>query len=93
MPLVNMTDMLQHAYRYNYAVGAFGVAGWGLLEGIVEAGEAMRSPTILSLSKTYPGTDKVESLALAVVGVAQRAAIPIAFQVEVGDDLVDAGKF
>ncbi len=86
MPLINMTDMLQHAYRYSYAVGAFGVAGWDMLEGVVAAAETMRSPIILSLSKTYPGTDNIEPLALAVVGVARRATIPIAFQVEVEDD-------
>ena len=86
MPLVNMTDMLQHAYRHGYAVGAFGVASWDILEGVVKAAETLRAPVILSLSKTYPGTDNIESLALAVVGVAQRAAIPVAFQVEVDDD-------
>lgn len=25
MPLVHMSDMINHAYRHNYAVGAFGV--------------------------------------------------------------------
>ena len=86
MPLINMNDMLQHAYRYNYAVGAFGVAGWDMLGGVVEAAETMRSPIILSLSKAYPGTENIEPLALAVVSMAQRASIPIAFQVEVEDD-------
>lgn len=32
MPLVNMTDMLQHAYHLGCAVGAFGVASWGVSE-------------------------------------------------------------
>lgn len=86
MPLVNMTDMLQHAYRHNYAVGAFGVASWDILEGVVQAAENLRAPIILSLSKTYPGIDNIEALAMAVVGVAQRATIPVAFQVEVADD-------
>ena len=86
MPLVNMQDILQHAYRYGYAVGAFGVAGWDILEGVVEAAEAMRAPVILSLSKSYPGMDNIESLALAVVGKAQRATVPVSFQVEVEDD-------
>lgn len=86
MPLVNMSDMLQHAYRHNYAVGAFGVASWDILEGVVKAAENLRAPIILSLSKTYPGTDNIEALAMAVVGVAQRATIPVAFQIEVADD-------
>lgn len=86
MALVNMTDMLQHAYRYGYAVGAFGVAGLDFLEGVIEAAEAARSPVILSLSKAFPGTENIESLALAVVNSAQRATVPVALQVEVHDD-------
>lgn len=86
MPLVNMSDMLQHAYRHSYAVGAFGVASWDILESVVEAAEDLRAPVILSLSKSYPGTENIESLALAVVSMAQHAAIPVAFQIEVADD-------
>ena len=86
MPLVNMSDMLQHAYRYGYAVGAFGVAGLDFLEGVIKAAEATRSPVILSLSKAYPGTEHIESLALALINTAQRATVPVAFQVEVNDD-------
>ena len=86
MPLVNTTDMLQHAYRYGYAVGAFGVAGLDFLEGVIAAAEATRSPVILSLSKAYPGTQNIDSLALAVINTAQHATVPVAFQVEVDDD-------
>ena len=43
MPLVDMKDMLQHAYQHGYAVGAFGVAGWDILEGVVEAAEKRRT--------------------------------------------------
>lgn len=86
MPLVDMKDMLHHAYTYGYAVGAFGVAGWDILEGVVEAAENARAPVILSLSKSYPGTENIESLALAVVGRAQRASVPVAFQIELGGD-------
>ncbi len=86
MPLVNTADMLQHAYRYGYAVGAFGVAGLDFLEGVIAAAEATRSPVILSLSKAYPGTQNIDSLALAVIHTAQHATVPVAFQVEVDDD-------
>lgn len=86
MPLVNMTDMLHHAYHHGYAVGAFGVAGWDILEGVVAAAEGMRAPIILSVSKSYPGTDSIESLARAVIEMGQRATIPVAFQIEVEDN-------
>lgn len=84
MPLVNMSDMLQHAYHHGYAVGAFGVVGWDILEGVVSAAETMRAPIILSVS--YPGTDSIVSLARGVIEMGQRATIPVAFQVEVDDD-------
>lgn len=86
MPLVDMKDMLHHAYRHGYAVGAFGVAGWDILEGVVAAADNLRAPIILSVSKSSPGTDKLESLARAVLDRAQRAASPVAFQIEVDDD-------
>ncbi len=86
MPLVNMSDMLQHAYHHGYAVGAFGVAGWDILEGVVGAAESMRAPIILSVSKSYPGTHGIESLARGVIEMGQRATIPVAFQVEVDDN-------
>jgi len=42
MPLVHFSDMINHAYRYNYAVGAFGVANLHFLEGIMQAAERRR---------------------------------------------------
>lgn len=86
MPLIDMTDMLHHAYRHGYAVGAFGVAGWDILEGVIEAAEHLRAPIILSLSKSYPGAGGIESLAKAVIEMGQRATIPVSFQVEVDND-------
>lgn len=74
MPLVDMKDMLQHAYHHGYAVGAFGVAGWEILEGVVAAAENMRAPIILSVSRSYTGTDNIESLARAVSEMGQRTA-------------------
>jgi fructose-bisphosphate aldolase class II len=87
MPLVNMTDMLHHAYHHGYAVGAFGVASWDILEGVVAAAEGMRAPIILSVSKSHPGLDSIESLARGVIEMGQRSTIPVAFQIEVEDNL------
>lgn len=86
MPLVDMKNMLDHAYYHGYAVGAFGVAGWDILEGVVAAAENMRAPIILSVSNAYPGTDSIESLARGVIEMGQRATIPVAFQIEVEDN-------
>ena len=53
MALVNMRDMLYHAYHNNYAVGAFNLISLEYLEGIMTAAERCRSPVILSLSEYY----------------------------------------
>ena len=64
MPLVNMTDMLQHAYRHGYAVGAFGVASWDMLEGVVKAAETLRAPRV-SRTSVKPPVDEPTSIATA----------------------------
>ena len=46
MPLVNMRDMLEHAYRNQYAVGGFDLVSLDFLEAIIGAAEARRSPVI-----------------------------------------------
>ena len=44
MPLVNMRDMLNHAHRNEYAIGAFHVVGLDFLDAILQAAEECRSP-------------------------------------------------
>jgi len=48
MPLVDMKDMLHHAYDNGYAVGAFDLVSLDFLEGIISAAERCRAPVILS---------------------------------------------
>ena len=43
MPLVDMKELLQHAYRNGYAVGAFDLVSLDFLEGIMAAAEQARS--------------------------------------------------
>ena len=50
MPLVNMQEMLNHAYQNGYAVGGFDLVSLDFLEAIMQAAEVTRSPVILSLA-------------------------------------------
>ena len=43
MPLVNMRDMLKHAYRNGYAVGGFDLVSLDFLEAIMDAAEVKNS--------------------------------------------------
>lgn len=45
MPLVNMRDMLAHAYANSYAIGAFDLVNLEFLEGIMDAAERCRAWT------------------------------------------------
>ena len=53
MPLVNMREMLHHAYGNGYAVGAFDLVNLDFLEGILDAAERCASPVILSLAESH----------------------------------------
>ena len=53
MPMVNMRDMLQHAHREGYAVGAFDLVSLDFLQGILAAAENCRAPVILSLAESH----------------------------------------
>lgn len=87
MPLVNMKDMLDHAYRHNYAVGSFAVVNLEFLQGIIAAAERCRAPAILSLE--LPRFEPVDFglLVAAVEYAAQRCAVPVAIHMHHGRDL------
>lgn len=78
MPLVHLSDMIGHASRHNYAVGAFGVANLHFLEGIVQAAEQCRSPVVLNLIESHLENSDFELLMSAAVAAARRSAVPVA---------------
>ena len=87
MPLVNMKDMLDHAYRHNYAVGAFELVNLEFLQGVVAAAERCRAPAILSLGGPHRDLFDFDLLVSAVQCAAQRASVPVAIHMHHGLDL------
>ena len=53
MPLVNMRDMLYHAYENSYAVGAFDLVSLNFLEAVIDTAERCRTPVILSIAEPH----------------------------------------
>ncbi|MFA5243075.1 MAG: class II fructose-bisphosphate aldolase [Sulfuricella sp.] len=92
MALVNMADMLGHAYRHAYAVGAFGVVTLDFLEAIIQAAENYRAPVILNLAESHFGYYDFDLLAPAVVAAARRASVPVAIHLDHGQSLESAGR-
>lgn len=90
MALVNMKDMLEHAYRNRYAVGAFDLVGLEFLEAIIRAAEETRAPVILSLAESHFEHYDFELLVAAVEAAAERADVPVAIHFDHGATVASA---
>jgi fructose-bisphosphate aldolase class II len=87
MPLVHMKDMLHHAHRNRYAVGAFDVVSPAFLEAILRGCEQARAPGILSLAEPHFECFDFDLAMAATERAAQRAAIPVAIHLDRGRSL------
>lgn len=84
MPLIHMSDMLGHAYRNGYAVGAFDLVSLDFLTGILAAAERCRAPVILSLRDAHFEHDDFELLMAACVVATRRTPVPMAIHLDHG---------
>jgi fructose-bisphosphate aldolase class II len=90
MPLVHLVDMVKHAHRHSYAVGAFGVGNQDFLEGVMQGAENSRAPVILNLIESHYGGHDFNMLVQAVVSAARRATVPVAINFDHGSSLAAA---
>lgn len=82
MALVNMRDLLYHAYENSYAVGAFDLVSLDFLEAVINAAECSRAPVILSVAEPHFSYYDLDLMMPAVEAAAKRAAIPVAIQLD-----------
>ena len=87
MALVDMHDMLNHAYTNGYAVGAFGLANFEFIEAIMEAAESCRAPVILNLSSGHHRGADLSLVLPAAEAAAKRASVPVALHYDHAADL------
>ncbi|MGD9169530.1 MAG: class II fructose-bisphosphate aldolase [Candidatus Thiodiazotropha sp.] len=92
MPLVNMKEMLLHAYENGYATGAFDLINLDFLKGVLDAAERSAAPVILSLSESQVDSDDFELLMPAVEMAARKASVPVAIHLDHGRSLQSAVK-
>lgn len=90
MPLVNMKDMLQHAYTHGYAVGAFELVSIDFVQGIMAAAERTRAPVILSLAESHFDYFDFDLLMPAVEAAARRSEVPVAIHFDHGTGMESA---
>lgn len=84
MPLVNMRDMLKHAYLNKYAVGGFDLVSLDFLEAIMAAAEAKNSPVILSLAESHFEYYDFKLAMAAAELAAKRSPVPVAIHLDHG---------
>ena len=87
MALVNMRDLLHHAYQNSYAVGAFDLVSLDFLEAVIDAAERCRAPVILSIAEPHFAHYDFELMLPAVEAAARRASVPVAIQLDHGSSL------
>lgn len=82
MPLVDMRDMLNHAYHNSYAVGGFEILTLDFIDAVIAAAENSRAPVILNLVEFHRKHYDFELLMAAAERAAQRATIPVALHLD-----------
>jgi len=80
--MVDMKDLLHHAYKNRYAVGAFEIVSLDFLQAIIEAAEKARAPVILNIVEPHCGLFDLELLMMAVIRAAKRASVPVAVHMD-----------
>lgn len=90
MPLVHLRDMLEHAYRNGYAVGAYDLVDLAFLEAIIQGAERTHAPVILSLAESHFEYYDFELAMAATVAAARRAKVPVAIHLDHGATLESA---
>jgi fructose-bisphosphate aldolase, class II len=86
MPLVSPKTMFERAYAEGFAVGAFNVNNMEIIQGIVAAGEAERSPLILQVSagaRKYAGQGYLLKLMDAAL---EQSDLPVCLHLDHGQD-------
>jgi fructose-bisphosphate aldolase, class II len=84
--LVNTKQLFEKALKEKYAIGAFNINNMELLQGIVEAGEELKSPLILQVSegaRKYANGKYLIKLAEAAL---ETSTVPIVLHLDHGKD-------
>lgn len=90
--LVTGKELLEHADKNNYAVGAFNVNNMEIVQAIIEAAEETKSPVILQASQgglKYAGVEYIAALGRLA---AQNASVPVALHLDHGTDFSQVMK-
>ena len=86
MPLVTTKDMFEKSIKEHFAIGAFNVNNMELIQGIVDAAAAEKSPVILQASSSAIKYARIGYLRKMVEAALDEYDIPIALHLDHGPD-------
>lgn len=86
MPITNTTEMFKKAYEGNYAIGAFNINNMEIVQAVVDAADALKSPVILQVSKSALEYARPEYLTAMVKAASEKTDIDIALHLDHGPD-------
>ncbi len=87
MPLVDLKDMMHHAYQNGYAVGAFDLARIEDLPPLLAAAESVRAPLVVGVTGQHWPAGDLEWVMAAVEAAAACAGVPVALHAGGGLDI------
>ncbi len=82
--LVNLSKILPRARRNGYAVGAFNTSNLEITQAIIGAAEVLKAPVIVATSEKAIRYAGIENIAEMVIGMANRAKIPVVLHLDHG---------
>ncbi len=85
MSLINANQVLQHADRHGYAIGAFDLVNLEFLNGILRAAEAKHSPVILLIAEVHFKYVDIEQITPAIEHMASKASVPVVLGLDHGE--------
>lgn len=97
MPLVTTKSMFEKSMKEGFAIGAFNVNNMEIIQAIVDAAIAQKSPVILQASSSAIKYARINYLMKMVEAASQNSEIPIAIHLDHGPDFetckmcIDAG--
>ncbi|MHB8277957.1 MAG: class II fructose-bisphosphate aldolase [Candidatus Humimicrobiaceae bacterium] len=84
MSLINLKDLLSHASKNKYAVGAFNVTSINFIDPIIEAAIESNSPVIMQLAEVHFRYLNLEHIAPAIIRAAKEVSVPVCINLDHG---------
>jgi len=84
MSLINLKDLLSHASKNKYAVGAFNVTSINFIDPIIEAAIESNSPVIMQLAEVHFRYLNLEHIAPAIIRAAKDVNVPVCINLDHG---------